>query len=232
MTMGKQLLARTETRKSAVVVPTRPIEDVDCEVYSALQSECGRLRQLIGPYAATGASEVRAQLDKIAHLQVQYRGLAERIDVACAPATSGEIAERVAVLCGCVPIAGGLDASSYTRMLIYEIAASQPSRGALSAACRALIQTRRFVPPICDVLAELAEAEKTIARRLLESIDELKAAALEYIADEPERARARAEQRISDKADIRRRIESGKSIGFFNSDPLVAEVLAEMAAEE
>ena len=79
-------------------------------------------------------------------------------------ATKREIANHLALLVKCFH--GGKDSSAevFGRMLCEDVAAQQPSIGALEAACRALRRTSRFIPTISEVLEAVETARPPSAR--------------------------------------------------------------------
>ena len=84
-------------------------------------------------------------------------------------ATKREIANHLALLVKCFH--GGKDSSAevFGRMLCEDVAAQQPSIGALEAACRALRRTSRFIPTISEVL-EAVETAETSQRKTCQSL--------------------------------------------------------------
>jgi hypothetical protein len=77
------------------------------------------------------------------------------------PATKRDIATCVAKLIAAFPNAGKLD-PAFARILCEDLAAYQPTFGALDAATRNLRRTATFIPTISEVLQELASASERI----------------------------------------------------------------------
>jgi hypothetical protein len=76
------------------------------------------------------------------------------------PATKLEIAKQLAILVKCYPNIGTADDGAvYGRLLIEDVAATQPSIGDLENACRQLRRTSRFCPVIAEVLGALEAAK-------------------------------------------------------------------------
>jgi hypothetical protein len=76
------------------------------------------------------------------------------------PATKLDIAKQLAILVKCYPNIGTADGGEvYGRLLIEDVAATQPSLGDLESACRQLRRTSRFCPVIAEVLGALEAAK-------------------------------------------------------------------------
>lgn len=241
-------MARTVTRiqrTDAAVAgpdapPARPIEDTDAEAAVALGRRLGELRALLDSPRASASDltvEVQSRLSEVGRLQAEHRGLPERLAAAAAAATQTEIAERLALMVGSVPAGGGIDPEVYARVLVAEVGAIQPTIGAVTAAVRALIRTRRFLPAVADVLAEIERAEGSlrVRREMLSGLGRLTAAAERYIGGEADRARRRSGEtnatRTRIRGEIRKRLDAGEPLGVLRHHrDLVAEVEAERGA--
>lgn len=220
--------------------PARPIEDTDAEAAAALGRRLGELRALLdSPRTAApdATTKVRAHLAEVATLQTANRGLSERLAAAAVAATQTEIAERLALMVGSLPAAGGVDPGIYARVLVAEVGALQPSVGAVTAAVRAMIRTRRFLPPVADVLAEIEKAEGSlqVRRDMLAGLGRVTSAAERFIAGDAERSRKRAGEAEATRARLReeiaKRLEAGEPLGVLRHHrELVAEVEAERNA--
>jgi hypothetical protein len=61
----------------------------------------------------------------------------------------------------------------FARLLVSDVGALQPSRGAIDAACRRLRRTFKFLPSIAEVCEAIDFAEKYTFRDALEYLEEL-----------------------------------------------------------
>jgi len=161
---------------------------------------------------------------------------------AARPANKREIIKHVALLIG--SMAGQkVDMKIFTDMLVEDVGALQPSIGGLEAGFRHLRRTATFVPSIAECLTAIKTAEERLGEDALKlakwsqipdeltTAIEVGAANEKLWAEERETERVEREaRRVDSKADIRRRLEDGKSVSGYMRD-LVDEVLAEMEAE-
>lgn len=86
---------------------------------------------------------------------------AKQIEALQRQATRRQIGEHVAVLIAAFPNAGKLD-PAFSRILCEDIAAMEPTIGALDFALRRLRRESKFIPVVAEVMDALAAAERRI----------------------------------------------------------------------
>lgn len=81
------------------------------------------------------------------------------VEARARPATGDEVGRQIALLLGSYPNARPSDPAVYSRMLIEDVRAAQPTWAALDSACRHWRQKQKWPPSVAELLDELGRAE-------------------------------------------------------------------------
>jgi vacuolar-type H+-ATPase subunit I/STV1 len=111
--------------------------------------------------------------------------------------TKAQVSKHVSLLVGSFPNANPADPEVYTKMLIEEIMAAEPSVVSLESACRSIRRSAKFLPTISEVLEALKEESKTWTKcwEAIECIDEAAEELRQKLATEKERRAAQEDEK-------------------------------------
>jgi hypothetical protein len=164
------------------------------------------LGNTIGEYYK--ASECEEALERIAKIEISEKHLQpimHRIGDGLKSADDKSIRQQLAFLLGAFPASTAPDPQVYSRVMIAEVSAAQPSLHALDTACRNLRRSLRWPPSIGEVLSSLEEAEAKWSRRYsaVQALSKRHAEAVAKLTDERNRlAKVEAEKRGALEAQI------------------------------
>jgi hypothetical protein len=99
------------------------------------------------------------------------RDLRTALEAALAPATHDDVADALESLVGAFP--NSKADALFGRLLVADVGALRPSRGALDAACRRLRRTFKFLPAIAEICDAIDHAEKYTYRNALDYLEKL-----------------------------------------------------------
>lgn len=198
---------RAASQQSAQGRGIREAEAIE-GVVKAMFDELYRIEGAVRNGGRCDWSEDRPVSERVARVRQMLAAspdLPRKLADTCAPASEDELAAFLAATVGCFPNVGGADMSVFGRMLVSDVAALSPSRGALELGCRELRRSSKFLPAISEFLAAITKAEGNLKAQAgyIANADVMLARADQFLAEQ---------QRIAeeDKAAIRRRIVDGK----------------------
>jgi hypothetical protein len=151
----------SDVSKGGSLPTARPQEALEKVVDSALAAG-EKLRPSNWPDdPAAQPTALRAAIARVEALDLQ--DLAHRLDAAMKPSTVKEVGVLLARLVAGYPTKNR--DPEFGAILLDEVAATEPSFGALDRTVRQLLRNSEFLPPIAEVLEELGEAERRLASK-------------------------------------------------------------------
>jgi hypothetical protein len=136
-------------------------------------------RELVATLATLRRAELMGEAPKAEAIERAERTLAAatstarlRLEQASSPATHEDIAANIAAMIGSNPHGGQVVGEVYGPLIVADVGALEPSKGAIEAACRKLRTNSEWLPKIPELLAAVREAEQvyTAARRALNEL--------------------------------------------------------------
>jgi ABC-type Fe3+-citrate transport system substrate-binding protein len=118
------------------------------------------------PHTLEDADKRIAELQALRPSEQRLAGLTTQTDHGLSRATSEQIQEQLALLLGAFPSSNTPDPMVYSRMMLNEVLAAEPSVIALTMACSELRRTLQWPPSIADVLKAIREQEMRWQYRL------------------------------------------------------------------
>jgi hypothetical protein len=111
------------------------------------------------PHSLEDADKCIAELQALKPSEQDLNDIALQIENGRLRATSEQIQEQLALLLGAFPSSNAPDPIVYSRMMLNEVTAAEPSVIALTMACSELRRTLQWPPPIPDVLKAIRQEE-------------------------------------------------------------------------
>jgi hypothetical protein len=142
------------------VGPLVALDVLSTEAQSVVAAR-GRIRKFLEtePHTLGDADKCLAALQVLKPSEQDLAELATQIESGLLRATSEQIQEQLAFLLGAFPSSNAPDPMVYSRMMLNEVAAAEPSVIALTMACSKLRRTLQWPPSIPDVLKAIQEQE-------------------------------------------------------------------------
>jgi hypothetical protein len=128
----------------------------------------GRIRKFLEaePHTLEDADKRIAELQALKPSEQDLTELAIQMETGLLRATSEQIQEHLALLLGAFPSSNTPDPLVYSRMMLNEVLAAEPSVIALTMACSELRRTLQWPPSISGVLKAIREQEMRWRYRL------------------------------------------------------------------
>jgi hypothetical protein len=193
----------------------------------AINSALKVVDAVVRPSMMPDNGSILAALARAEALAKDLKDLKGRLDAVRQPATVKQIAALCARLVAAYPTKNR--DPEFGSILFEEVAATQPSVGALEATVRHLTRTEKFLPSVAEVLEALDAAESRLAHksRELEAAPER----IEEAREEVPRLIAKREQRERDEVDdCYRRLSEGKGLSGYSRE-VIAKAQAQLEAE-
>jgi hypothetical protein len=135
-------------------------------LYADAKDAAGIVRRVVYlPHASDAREKAIADGDRLV-ADGQFERLFGELIRAHAPATMRDLGPELARLVGAFPNAGRNDLAIYATMLAEDVAAARPTRDAVSAACRRLRRSSKFLPTISEILETLGQSQLELNERM------------------------------------------------------------------
>ena len=149
------------------VGPLTALDALSTEAQSVVDVR-GRIRKFLEaePHTLEDADKFIAELQALKPVDQDLADLAIHIENGLLRATSEQVQEQLALLLGAFPSSNTPDPMVYSRMMLNEVMAAEPSVITLTMACSKLRRTLQWPPSIADVLKAIREEEACWKYRL------------------------------------------------------------------
>jgi hypothetical protein len=149
------------------VAPLTALDALSTEAQSVVDIR-GRIKKFLEaePHTLEDADKRFAELQALRPSEQRLAELTTEIDRGLSRATSEQIQEQLALLLGAFPSSNTPDPMVYSRMMLNEVMAAEPSVITLTMACSKLRRTLQWPPSIADVLKAIREEEACWKYRL------------------------------------------------------------------
>jgi len=141
----------------ALSTEAQVVVDVQARIRKFLEAE---------PHTLGDADKCVAALQALQPSERQLTELALQIEDGLLKATAEQLQEQLTLLLGAFPSSSTPDPMVYSRMMLNEVTAAEPSVIALTMACSKLRRTLQWPPSIADVLKTIREEEACWQYRL------------------------------------------------------------------
>jgi ABC-type Fe3+-citrate transport system substrate-binding protein len=149
------------------VAPLVALDALSTEAQSVVDAR-GRLGKLLEaePHTLEDADKRIAELQALKPTDQHLTEVCNQMEHGFQRATLEQIQEQLALLLGAFPSSNTPDPMVYSRMMLNEVLAAEPSVIALTMACSKLRRTLQWPPSIADVLKAIREQEACWQYRL------------------------------------------------------------------
>ena len=149
------------------VGPWVPLDVLSAEAQAVVDVRA-RIRKYLEaePHTLEDADIVVAALQALKPSEQQFTELAPQIEDGLLKATAEQVQEQLTLLLGAFPSSSTPDPMVYSRMMLNEVMAAEPSVIALTMACSKLRRTLQWPPSIAEVLKTIREQEACWQYRL------------------------------------------------------------------
>jgi hypothetical protein len=149
------------------VAPLTALDALSTEAQSVVDIR-GRIKKFLEaePHSLEDADKRTAELQALRPSEQRLAELTAQIDHGLSRATSEQIQEQLALLLGAFPSSNTPDPMVYSRMMLNEVLAAEPSAIALTMACSKLRRILQWPPSIADILKAIREQETCWQYRL------------------------------------------------------------------
>ena len=141
----------------ALSTEAQAVVDVKARISKFLEAE---------PHTLDEADKCVVALQALHLSEQNLSELALQIESGFVRATAEQIQEQLTLLLGAFPSSNAPDPMVYSRMMLHEVAAAQPSMIALTMACTKLRRTLQWPPSVSEVLKTIREQEACWRYRL------------------------------------------------------------------
>jgi hypothetical protein len=203
--------------KSAVPLVTFDALAIEAQAIVEARRRIGKFMET-EPHTLEDAAKCIAELEAQKPSDQHLAELALQLESGLLQATSEQIQEQLTLLLGAFPGSSTPDPHVYSRMMLTEVLATEPTRISLVATCSELRRTLRWPPSIPEVLLAIREQElrwrhrlwcaKTLGQDYAEALSKL----LErrsWLAKPPGEKKAEREERLARLEKLKKILNAG-----------------------